>query len=710
MGMMGELLDAAAARLSGPNVAALCLLFATTVAASVAMFVKAHPGPYNPRRWLRYAFPREILAHPSARADFLFWMTRRALMPLLLLPTAASVIVVVGYATHGLLGALLGAGRPDAGPAGPWTIALFTLTALLAYDLSYYLYHVAQHRVPALWELHKVHHSAEVLVGVTKDRIHPVDEIMNRAWDGLVVGVVYGVWLFFAVDPVEATVFGINVYVLRNILMMDLVRHTHLKVSFGPLNALVICPHWHQLHHSTDPRHFDRNFGLMFSIWDRLFGTLAVPARGESFSFGLGPREGPAYQSLYGLYVLPLRRTAAALLKLFRKKRPKAEPAGAGRPRVEILRDPAAFEALAPAWRDLHRRAGAEFFQSHDWIGAWWRSAGAPGGFRLHVALAWDGQDLVGALPLALRRHWGFRVLEWAAKDCTDRCDALLAPGPWRESTLAAMWRHVGRRGGFDVVYLSHARAGSAAALLARSGEGIELRRSRRGRGAPLTGVRLGAWKDGDAFFHSLGKKGRNNHLRGRRILETAGPVRFRVAAPDETGPLLERLRRFKLDWLRREGRTSPLFGGDGAPLRALVAALAGSGRLRLFVLEAGGKPAAGLLCFADGGTLNAYFTAYDPAFGRASPGSLVLVDAIRWAMREGFAEVDFLCGDEAYKDSLANQREELLAFSGARGLLGRLALAADERVPALARLAGRNAAAPEPPWGATGVDRSPAG
>ncbi len=70
------------------------------------------------------------------------------------------------------------------GTPGPVTVLVFTATMLLAYDLSYYLYHVAQHRWPVLWELHKVHHSAEVLVGITKDRVHPLDELINRAWDG----------------------------------------------------------------------------------------------------------------------------------------------------------------------------------------------------------------------------------------------------------------------------------------------------------------------------------------------------------------------------------------------------------------------------------------------------------------------------------------------------------------------------------------------
>jgi sterol desaturase/sphingolipid hydroxylase (fatty acid hydroxylase superfamily) len=163
-----------------------------------------------------------------------------------------------------------------------------------------------------MWELHKVHHSAEVMVGVTKDRVHWLDDIMNAWWDGLIPGLAYGVWLFFALDPVELTVFGINVYFLRNtLLMMDFIRHTHLKLSYGRwLNYILLCPHYHQLHHSVAREHWHTNFGLTLAIWDRMFGTLIVPKPDEDFAFGLPDGEAEEYQSLARLHVLPLKKIA----------------------------------------------------------------------------------------------------------------------------------------------------------------------------------------------------------------------------------------------------------------------------------------------------------------------------------------------------------------------------------------------------------------
>jgi sterol desaturase/sphingolipid hydroxylase (fatty acid hydroxylase superfamily) len=95
---------------------------------------------------------------------------------------------------------------------------------------------------------------------------------------------------------------------MRNILMMDFVRHTHLPISFGVIDHVVISPHYHQLHHSTAKKHWDKNFGLMFSVWDRMFGTLGVPEPKETFKFGLIERDRHEYQSLYGLWILPLKK------------------------------------------------------------------------------------------------------------------------------------------------------------------------------------------------------------------------------------------------------------------------------------------------------------------------------------------------------------------------------------------------------------------
>jgi len=299
---------------SGDNGIALLLLWGTVAFAAVVTYFKTKPPHWSFRDFLGHVLPSETLRHPSAKADFLFWLSRRIFMPLFVLPLAIST-VLAGHFMYWMLSLLIGAPTHAVGPAGPVMLIAFTITMLLAYDLSYYIYHRAQHEIPMLWELHKVHHSAEVMVGVTKDRVHPIDELMNRWWDGVIPGLCYGIWLFFALDPVELTVFGINVYLLRNtILMMDFVRHTHLKLSFGRhLDAVLLSPHYHQLHHSIAPQHWDKNYGLALSIWDRMFGTLVIPEPNEDFVFGLTENEHEEYRSVYKLHVVPLKKIMGRL-------------------------------------------------------------------------------------------------------------------------------------------------------------------------------------------------------------------------------------------------------------------------------------------------------------------------------------------------------------------------------------------------------------
>jgi sterol desaturase/sphingolipid hydroxylase (fatty acid hydroxylase superfamily) len=289
---------------------ALALVWSSVVVAAVVTYIQSRPTAVGIRGFMRHALPDGILSHPSARADFLFWLSRRIFMPLLVIPLGLST-AAAGYVAYTLLAAVLGPADHPA-PASTAVLCAFTVSMVIAYDLSYYIYHLLCHRVPVLWELHKVHHSAQVMVGVTKDRVHPLDEILNRWWNGLIPGLTYGVWLFFALDPVEITVFGVSAYFIRSLLMMDVVRHTHLKLSYGKwLNGILLCPHYHQLHHSIDPAHYDSNFGLLFSVWDRMFGTLQAPAPGQDFVFGLANQEHDEYQSLLRLHLVPIRKIGA---------------------------------------------------------------------------------------------------------------------------------------------------------------------------------------------------------------------------------------------------------------------------------------------------------------------------------------------------------------------------------------------------------------
>ena len=127
--------------------------------------------------------------------------------------------------------------------------------------------------------------------------------------------------------------------------------------------------------------------------------------------------------------------------------------------------------------------------------------------------------------------------------------------------------------------------------------------------------------------------------------------------------------------WLRANDPNSSLFGPDAAVLRAILNNAWASGIARIFLLECGGKVAAASINFVYAERMEAYFTAYDAAFDRASPGTILIVEYARWSFDRGLSHVDFLRGEEAFKFRMANGETLLSSFAGARTLMGQVAV-----------------------------------
>ena len=144
---------------------------------------------------------------------------------------------------------------------------------LLFEDGSRFFVHKAMHRVPFLWRLHRVHHSAEVLTPLTLFRVHPIESVIYFFRGLFVFGLISGIfiWLFgreltfFHILGVDALGFIFN-------LAGANLRHSHIWLSFGRFEKYFISPAQHQFHHSKDHEH--PNFGTYLAFWDRMNGTL----------------------------------------------------------------------------------------------------------------------------------------------------------------------------------------------------------------------------------------------------------------------------------------------------------------------------------------------------------------------------------------------------------------------------------------------------
>lgn len=345
--------------------------------------------------------------------------------------------------------------------------------------------------------------------------------------------------------------------------------------------------------------------------------------------------------------------------------------------KIEIIRDAEGLARLGEAWHHLWLRAEATIFQSHAWISAWWNNIPDRDHRGLAIATAWEGDQLVAVLPLAIHPHKGLRMLEWAGRDACDYCDALIAPDA-PPDVLPRLWAEASATTRHDVSLLNrllpHARAWD---LRQANGAGPRLQDNRRLEHSMRV---TGDWVDGEAWFNHFPKKIRQNYKRGVKFLEEGAELRFRLLEPHENfEPVLAELSRFKRIWLQKTGITAPLFD-EGAPLLAALArVLHEAGMLRIFVLERDGKAIAISMNFVEGKSLRAFVTAYDPSVERGSPGMVLMMDYIRWAFDHGLNEVDFLTGDEDFKNRLANEAVPLASIAGPGSVLGRIAMLADE-------------------------------
>jgi CelD/BcsL family acetyltransferase involved in cellulose biosynthesis len=344
--------------------------------------------------------------------------------------------------------------------------------------------------------------------------------------------------------------------------------------------------------------------------------------------------------------------------------------------KIEIVTDPARFASIQQAWQQLWERSGGYIFQTHDWLTGWLIGVQDRKEIKLQVALAWDGDRLCGAMPCAVHRRSGLRVLTWTAQLFSDYCDCLVDPADEDAGTLRALWDGLRQFGGFDLINLQQVRPDAKCRTfmdqLARNGDRVQ-HGDREERCMRIDNH----WQDGEAFFRSLNKKGRNNHTRGKRILtELGGEVEFRlVEQPADSASLIDEIMRLKEIWLHATDPASSLLGADKTVLRAILDKAWQSGLTRIFLLETGGKIAAASINFVYAGRMEAYLTAYDAAFERASPGTILIVEYARWSFDRGLSHVDFLRGEEAFKFRMANAETVLSSFTGARTLVGQVAV-----------------------------------
>jgi sterol desaturase/sphingolipid hydroxylase (fatty acid hydroxylase superfamily) len=238
---------------------------------------------------------------------------------LLLVDTAVLRLVAPGAAIAvALAGEVHGWGLVNALALPAWAGIALSVVLL---DLAIYFQHVMFHAVPALWRLHRVHHTDLDFDITTGTRFHPIEILIS-------IGIKCA-----AVAAIGAPAIAVLAFeVLLNATAMF--NHANARLPLGLdrlLRWIVVTPDMHRVHHSAVYNETNSNFGFNLPWWDRLFGTYrAQPAAGhEAMTIGVDAFRTREDLRLDRLLVQPFRESPGGY-SINRRPEPQRE-AAAGR-------------------------------------------------------------------------------------------------------------------------------------------------------------------------------------------------------------------------------------------------------------------------------------------------------------------------------------------------------------------------------------------
>ncbi len=214
--------------------------------------------------------------------------------------TALNIVVMGAIPLSGLAMADLardrGWGLLNAFAPDPW---LGIAASFLVCSLQSWALHLAMHKVPLLWRMHRVHHSDTHLDVSTTVRFHPLELALQAPVGAVMI-------LALGAPPAAVLLYGIfdalvNAFSHANLRLPD-------RLDRG-LGWVIVTPHLHRVHHSPDQPETDSNFGATLPHWDRLFGTFRckTPEALAAQEIGLHEMQDRRGSSLVWALTLPFR-------------------------------------------------------------------------------------------------------------------------------------------------------------------------------------------------------------------------------------------------------------------------------------------------------------------------------------------------------------------------------------------------------------------
>ncbi|MDD3021140.1 MAG: sterol desaturase family protein [Alphaproteobacteria bacterium] len=256
-------------------------------AAGVYMW-KRRGKPLRLRAIFRYLFPKKIFRHPSTALDLKLYITG-AFFIFLQAGLLLSFSTYLNGWQEDILIWMSGHPEPLLDTVPVWYKILFPVIFVLLFELGYWLTHYWMHVIPVLWEYHKVHHSAVVMTPLTELRQHPLELLLFPFVIATTVSPLYALTFWLFGENAEIYYFwSFPFFLIVAFSTIGHLRHSHVKIGANRFWSCVIqTPAHHHIHHSMEPKHFDKNMGFCLAVWDWMFGTLSIPQKGQKIEFGI---------------------------------------------------------------------------------------------------------------------------------------------------------------------------------------------------------------------------------------------------------------------------------------------------------------------------------------------------------------------------------------------------------------------------------------
>ncbi|MFH1349424.1 MAG: sterol desaturase family protein [Pseudomonadota bacterium] len=180
----------------------------------------------------------------------------------------------------------------------PYWINILFIVAFM--DFMLYVWHLLNHEVPFLWRFHRVHHSDLNMDVSTATRFH-IGELAISAVIKIAI-------IFF----LGASLTGVFIFESAIVLCAQF-HHSSLKVPkwFETIFWIfLVPPSMHRIHHSVIIKERDTNYGTIFSLWDRLLGTLLTNVDQARIRIGVGAYHRPEKLNFHHLLIMPFKRPA----------------------------------------------------------------------------------------------------------------------------------------------------------------------------------------------------------------------------------------------------------------------------------------------------------------------------------------------------------------------------------------------------------------